>query len=281
MNWRELGRNIRTRISAWMGWLGLKGRGGTIAFLAGAISLIIMVITAVGTGLAPMRLMKEYRGLAESDSIFISRYDPVVSHPTIVPLSRERSFREALISLSELDSIQPAIDLRDSTILLTIRGVTIHRSTIEVVRTDPFLEKLPQREYTRLFALPVRVLDQRATIVKEPVVVREAPRDTIEAVMNAYKPDTMIQRPAFLQLELEHNLRIILEQNDPPRFRDRQVRFWFRFGTLARTATENLTRTLCLRSPEYSPTIVVRLPANQLRAIYRALPDQAVIVVAY
>lgn len=261
--------------------LGLKGRGGAILFLAGALVMLIMVITAVGSGLAPIKLLRDYRDLSESDSLFILRYDPSVSHPAIVPLSRERSFREALITLSEWDSIQPVIDIRDSTIQLTIHGVTIHRSKMEVVRVDPFLRRLPQREYTRLFTAPVRILDQRATIVKEPVVIREAPRDTIEAVLNAYKPDTLVQRPAFLELELEHGIRIIMEQNDPPRFRDRHVRFWFRFGILARHATGNLTRTLCLRSPGYSPRIVVRLPANQLRAIYRALPDQAVMVVAY
>ncbi len=99
--------------------------------------------------------------------------------------------------LSEKDSIQLIVNLRDSIIGLSIKGVIIHKTQINNYKVDPLLNKLPVLEYVKLFSEPLQVKSQYATIVKEPIVVRNAPKDTAEATLNAYEPDTLIQNPAF------------------------------------------------------------------------------------
>jgi hypothetical protein len=249
---------------------------------AAAYLLLILALLFLDlTGLAPLNKMRELESQVMGDTLFMEQYKPAFDHPGLQGLVRDNAYTEALLDLSETDSIQLALNLADSTVGLYIHGVNIHRARIGSYKIDGLLTGLPNMQFVKIFSKPLAVNNQNATIVKEPVVVRQAPKDTIEAALNAWQPDTLIQNPAFLQLKLDYGIGLVMEQDQNPRLKDQWVRFRFRSGIGARQFFHGLGNFFTLRKQEYVPCIVIRIPADDLRAIYRALPDKAYVVVHY
>ena len=241
-----------------------------------ALVLLLAFFTTVA--LSPLHKSREFQELVWADSVFLERFDSGYQHPELDSLFRERAYKEALLKLAESDSIQLVVNLSDSTVVLNIKGVPIHETRIREFSKDKFLEKLPLMQEIRLFSLPLPVLSQYATIVKEPVVVRHAPKDEEEAAANAWQPDTLVQKPAFVAFSTEYGIRIIFEQDRMERFRDHWKKFGFYSHLRTRKAVAAVKNFFLFSGQEYQPVLTIQLPVEDLRAIYRALPDSTLIV---
>jgi len=239
----------------------------------------LFFIFLLTVAIAPLHKMQEYENLVHSDSLFLEKYDDIYNQPDLKLLIKERSYKEALLKLSESDSIQLVINLSDSTVKLSIKGVVIHQSKVGSFDRDKIFEKMPLIQQLKLFSLPLAVHSQHATIVKEPVVVRHAPKDTLEAALNAWQPDTLIQNPAFTIFSLDYGINLILEQEDNPSFRDRWTRFNFYNSLRIRSSFRAISKFARLKKQDYHPDITIKMPVDDLRAIYRALPNQAFVVI--
>jgi hypothetical protein len=266
------------RISGWLG----RFSGIREVRLSGLFLFLALILLFVARFIfAPVALLRDYRSLAEADSVLALTYHPHLEYPEIIPVLKRKIFAEARMELAARDSFHLVVDLRDSTVSLTIHGVNISRVKASGMDQDPFLVTLPLKTYISLFSHPVEITRQHSTIVKEPIVVRHAPRDTLEAIQNAYQPDTLIQRPAFMELYLATGIRIVFEQETNPHFRDRRVRSAFLFSSSFRNLFRYLSDFFSLRGMKYSPRITVRMEADDIRAIYRALPASPHLVIAF
>ncbi|MEZ5072177.1 MAG: hypothetical protein R2751_14760 [Bacteroidales bacterium] len=243
------------------------------------VAAVLVLAFLVSLALAPAWKMKELRLLASGDPAV----GELAGHPAnpgheMDSLLRERAYKRALLQVAESDSIQLVIHLSDSTVLLQMKGVILHSTKIRTLESDRFLDRLPLEVETVLLSHPLPLKHQTATIVKEPVVERQAPKDTAEAALTAWAPDTLIQNPAFVALDTECGIRVVLEQEVNPRV----------FGpvepnVLPRRHGPSPDRTLTAglfhrKKLDYIPTVQMTLPVEDLRSIYRALPDQALVV---
>ncbi len=241
--------------------------------------IVLLFILLASIALAPMHKMHEFEGLVNTDSLYLEKYDPVFNQPEMRQLVKEKAYKEALLKLAESDSIQLVINLTDSTVNLSIKGVVIHRTKVASFDRDKLLNGMPLIQQAKLFSRPVTVQSQVATIVKEPVVVRQAPKDTLEAALNAWQPDTLIQNPAFLILSLEHGIHVIFEQAANPTLQDKWTRFAFYNRLIIRGSVQAVYRFFTFRKQDYHPAITIKMPVDDLRAIYRALPDHTLVVI--
>ena len=91
--------------------------------------------------------------------------------------------------------------------------------------------------------------------MKEPVVVRHAPKDTLEAALNAWQPDTLIQNPAFAMLSLHHGINLIFEQEDNPTFKDKWKKFGFYNRLRIRSSIQAIYNFVRLKKQDYHPDI--------------------------
>ena len=142
-------------------------------------------------------------------------------------------------------------------------------------------EVLFNREYVWLFSRPVPINSQYATVVKEPIVVRQAPKDELEASLNAYQPDTLIQNPAFLQLRLDHDINLIIEQDSNPRLHDKWVKSVFSMKIWTGKTISAVGHFLSFKKQSYLPVIHIHMPVDDVRTIYRALPENGYTVIYY
>ena len=241
--------------------------------------LILLFIFLLSLSLAPVSKKNEFRHLIEKDSLFLSGYNNIYSQPDLIEFLKEKSYKEALLKLAAKDSIQLAVNLTDSSVCLYIKGIRIHRSKISSIEQDKFLGSMPGIQVAGLFSHPIPIVSHYATIIKMPVVERQAPKDTLEAATNAWKPDTLIQRPAFLLLETENGIDLILEQEEEAGMHDDLVKFGFRNIINLRRTIVSIRNFVGFRKQDYHPRIIIQLPAKDLRAVYRALPEKAFVAI--
>ena len=237
------------------------------------IALFVFFTTLVSTAIR----INEINRLVQADSLFVQSYDSSFNDPELSSLLKERTYKQALIKLSENDSIQLIVNLQDSIVALSIKGVIIHETKVEHFDIDHFFERLPQMSYARLFSYPLSVNSQYATIVKEPIVVRNAPKDTLEAALNAYEPDTLMQKPAFLQLKAEYGIHVLFQQETNPTLNDKISCLWFRIKILGSEVLD----LIVLKKPSYNSKIIIKIPNDELRSIYRALPTNTFLVLSH
>ncbi|MFO7669687.1 MAG: hypothetical protein R6W31_08525 [Bacteroidales bacterium] len=242
-------------------------------------TLTLFFIFLINIAFAPLHKMRDFENQVNADSLFLEKYDPIYNHPEMRLLVKEKTYKEALLKLAGSDSIQLVIDLSDSTVSLSIKGVVIHQTKVRSLERDKIFSNMPLNQQVKLFSQPLLIQSQYATIVKEPIVIRQAPKDTLEAALNAWQPDTLIQNPAFLILSAEYGIHLIFEQEDNPTYRDRWKRFGFYNRLRIRSSIQSLSNSIRFRKQEYPPTITVKMPADDLRAIYRALPQSTFVVV--
>lgn len=241
-------------------------------------SFFIVFLFLMSISLSPLHKLNEFEKLVANDSLFIAKYDNIWNYSGFTEMVKEKTYIEAMLKLAENDSIQLVLNLADSTACLFIKGVKIHQSPIKQFKQDKLLEKLTNMEYAKVFSQPLNIKSQVATIVKEPIVVRQAPKDAIEAALNAGVPDTLIQNPAFFLLRIEHGIDLIFEQESSPAFHDKWIKFMFYKDLWANKTLKALTCFFTFKKQECHPTITIKTPASDLRAIYRALPQNAYVI---
>lgn len=232
----------------------------------------------VSIAIAPYNKFNEFNRNVSSDTSFTEGFDSIYYQREISFLVNEKAYKEALLKLSESDSIQLIINLSDSMVYLSIKGVIIHQTKVNEYKKDKLLNKLSLIQEVKLFSEPLSVKKEYATIVKEPIVIRHAPKDTLEASLNAWKPDTLIQNPAFVSLCLDYGIQIIFEQDDNKNFYDKWKSFMFYNQLRIWKVKKSITNFFCLKKQQYTPTIIVKMPVDDLRAIYRAMPNRSLVV---
>lgn len=233
----------------------------------------------ISLAIAPLHKKTSLEQLVNDDSVYVKGFDSIMNHQDITPFLKEKVYKEALLRLSENDSIQLVINLQDSTVCLFIKGVKIHSSKALRIKRDALLDKVSNLQYAWLFNEPIALQTQYATIVKEPIVERQAPKDTIEAAANAYQPDTLVQKPAFLLMELDYGIRVILEQDRRANFEDKWEHFKFYSHIINKDVQSGLHSFVNLQKHDFYPTVTLEIPMDELRAIYRALPNQSWVVI--
>ena len=236
---------------------------------------LVVLLYLIGLALSPMNKMTELNKLVEEGVGSGGLEDSLYNLPELTPLVKERSYLISLLELSRSDSIQMSIDCSDSTVCLYIKGLKIHQSKFNIVKEDRFFARLTNTQINRVFSQPLLIRKQTATIVKEPVVERLAPKDTAEAALTAWKPDTLMQNPAFLWLELDYGLDLILEQERNITFHDQMIRTTFYGSVWAERFKQSLSQFLHFKKQDYHPTLKIAIPVDDLRSIYRALPNQS------
>ncbi|PLX00389.1 MAG: hypothetical protein C0591_01370 [Marinilabiliales bacterium] len=253
---------------------------GTLNITAGILFVIVFIFLFC-IGLSPLHKRNELANLTKADSIFMSAYNNLYDDPLLAPLSRQLAYKKALLHMAENDSINLIVNLSDSNIHLTINGVIIHTTRLQSFDIDPLLLNLPNNIYHKIFSHPLYIVEEYATIVKEPIVVRQAPKNPEEAAINAYQPDTLIQNPAFLRMQLDYDIHLVFEQDVNSGWNDQKTQVAFRMKYRISHFFERLKAFFSLKKQNYYPTIRIKMPVNDLREIYRALPTHARVVIYY
>jgi hypothetical protein len=200
------------------------------------------------------------------------------SDSSFVSINREKSFYQARVLMAESDSICLALNLSDSTAILEITGVMVHKAKITGISMSKVFRKADEYSVSAMLATPLTVSKDYATIRKEPVMLKMAPKDTSE-----YKPDilpdTTNSEAVNCMLEMDNGIRLYLYQDLGNEEGGAVNLFLFDLNDRLRNIGDNLKSILRLKVPEYHPAIRIKLAKADARIIYRALPKNGQIAV--
>jgi hypothetical protein len=197
--------------------------------------------------------------------------------PTVTGLLYKKAFLESQLALLDNDSLNMVIDLKDSVVSLMIEGVIVYTTPIKKYSISKFFKALSKDAYIQVFSKPLFVDGYDATIVKEPITIKQAPKDTLEAENFFEMPDTLVNAFATIRMHLNRGFLLNLCQNEKSStYKDQHDRFFF-LRLHFRKIKNDLSRMLHFRLPAYEPEISITLPKSDLVTLFRALPDSIII----
>ncbi len=257
-----------------------KRHFGKISFIVLISILSVFIIYfSIMSMLAPGRKMEEIKkefGVKVNDKNGVDRQ--VVNDSSYLKFLKEKAFLQSMILMAESDSIYLTINMEDSTANIEISGVIVHKSKMRSFKSSKILRTDNDNAILSMLSTPFTILHAYATIKKDPVMIKMAPKDTSE-----YKPDVMpdtsITEPVNYILEMDRGIRIYVYQEENMKFRDRINQLSFDLQDRLRDTWSALKRVAVFKIPEYHPSIKIRLPRTDAKIIYRAIPKNGQIAV--
>jgi hypothetical protein len=199
------------------------------------------------------------------------------SDSAFVELNRSKAFVEARITMAETDSICLALNLSDSTAILEINGVAVHKAKLSYISISKVLIKADEYAVSKMLSAPFTISKDFSTIRKEPVMIKIAPKDTSE-----YKPDILpdtarIEAVNYM-MEMENGIRLyVYQQNDEEGGGLRK--YFFDVNDRFKNIAAIFKKILVFKEPEYHPSIRIKMDRSDARIIYRALPRKGQIAI--
>lgn len=247
-----------------------SGRKIMLLILLSICTLFVVYYTVMST-LAPGKKMDELRKEFVPDQASKKAGDSkFFSDSTYLRLMKEKAFLQSRVVMAGTDSIYLAINLADSSMNLEISGTVVHRAKIGSYKASRILTRNAS-VISAMLATPLTISSDLASIKKEPVMIKMAPKDTTE-----YKPDIMpdtsITEPVNYILEMTNGIRIfVYEQENTGRSAGKN-QFRFDLNDRIRQTWDALKRVASFKVPEYHPYIKIKLPRADAKIIYRAIP---------
>ena len=250
----------------------------TLIVLISIISFFIIYYSIMSM-MSPGRKLEEIKNeFGAKNAVKNTSEQLLLADTAYLRLLKEKTFLQSRIVMAETDSIYVTIDIPDSTVNVEISGVVVYRAKMKSVKTSKILTTDHEAAIMSMMATPFSISHAFATIKKEPVMIKMAPKDTSE-----YKPDIMpdtsITEPVNYILEMKEGIRIYIYQAENTKFADRISQFRFDLNDRLRDTWSALKRVFVLKVPEYHPFIKIYLLRNDAKIIYRAVPRNGQIAV--
>jgi hypothetical protein len=194
---------------------------------------------------------------------------------------REIAIKKHRLALAGKDSIYLRLQLADSTLHLEIKGIPAYSGKMLDLELGAPFESITPQLRAEWAAAPFVMQRRNATIEVFPVVYKEAPKDTAEANALPSEPMAPEKTAVFFDLQFDRGLRLLVEQDEEPEPGDRRiVNAYMRREQRAQSASFlRAARRIKPFLPEM--TVKFRLPAEEARALYRALPEQTHLLLQY
>jgi len=235
--------------------------------------IVWMVVYTVAYTFAVRKQVRNMRSPAENDTLSYSKEEWM--------LIREKAFLQARIILSESDSIGLTLNLRDSLVQLETKGVVLRQVRFDKAEVSPFFSSFRPGSYSAVFSKPFGITEIEGTIVKEPIIVKKAPRDSVEASQHVTQVDTTQSEFVEWHLQLDSSLVISFVQSDKDKGGIDWPTLKYRFRRHAKTLAETNRNLISFRKPTYFPEITLFIPRKEAKSFYRALPQNGRVVITF
>jgi hypothetical protein len=250
-----------------------------ILLVFSGILLSILICYFVLSIIASNRMLEVYNTQLQQVEINSRLHYSDTLSQSVAGLVGKKTFLESQLSMLDNDSVSLLVDLKDSVIALVLEGVTIHTAVIIHHNYSRFFDALSNDAYARTFSRPFIVENYRSSIVKEPITIKEAPKDTLEAASFFEMPDTVVNEFVAVNMWLNQGFLLTLRQVEKlPESASNNNRFFFLALRLQKVRTD-LRRLLHFRLPGYEPEINISLQKDELVTLFRALPGSTMVTI--
>ena len=198
--------------------------------------------------------------------------------PGVYKLRKESAFWQSRLAMAKSDSICVTIDLVDSLVFLEMQGVVVHSAPIKRYYRSELFEALKPEAILNIMGQPAVVVSHEASFSKEPIKLKKAPKDTIEAnaavVQEALDKQQAVEqeeKPLFYNLSLNNGLQITFSQEHGEGWKAIPFLLKQRIEKIEKNSLQ-LTK---FKLPEYTPGIMIEMTREDAASIFRGLPENA------
>jgi hypothetical protein len=248
----------------------------TLAIFTVAFFVYFTVMSSLGRAKTVLELRETYSYKPGPKEEF----DPaILNDSAYLSLLKEKAFLQSMNLMAATDSIYLAINLSDSTTSIGISGVNVHSAEISWFRTSSMINIGDRSVILNMLSQPLAIDSAVATIRREPLMEKIAPRDTSEYTAEVIIPDTTEVEQVHILLRMTNGTRIIISQDESAGRAEFISRFMFDLKIRLTDFGAALKRVAGFKVPEYHPFIRIKVPRDDARIIYRALPVKGQIAV--
>ena len=246
---------------------------GSIKLLIFACLMVIFLIYyAIMLMSAPGRKLAEIKAKYGIQKVQGNNQDErLYTDSAYLSLLKEKAFLQSRISMAETDSIYMTLDIPDSTVNLEISGVTVHSAKIKEIKVSKILSSGNSYIISSMLSSPLNIKSDFATIKKEPLMIKMAPKDTSEFKPDII-PDTTDFEPVNYILEMDNGTRVFVYQDKDTITTHKNRLFYFDLNDKLKSTWSSLKSVTRFKVPEYHPFIKIKLPKADAKIFYRAIP---------
>jgi len=195
-------------------------------------------------------------------------------------LAAANSFLNAQLEMAATDSISLIVDLKDSTIYLVAKGVTLYSAGISEIYSARVLQKSDPFQLATWVSVPFEIVSLSGSVPQVPLVLKNAPKDTAEAarmsgMINNEKDNSFVA----WDCQLDRGLRIFITQEKNKEVQSRHQ--YRKYRSESRRTVRRKILNSCLKTGncEYIPDIHLKISGEDALVLYRALPQNAQVTV--
>jgi len=247
-------------------------------YLFRALIIILIALIAFVVYYSIMEMRSSSKKMAEiSDEYGFVKYEKlklpenITTDSTFLSLFREQAYLQSRVAMAETDSVYLTINLTDSVINIEISGVVVHSTYIDEIEASKLLTNGDEFIITSLLSAPLTIVSDTSSIVKIPIVMKIAPKDTSEFIPDAI-PDTAFYEPVNYIFETDRGINIIVYQSEEINQGDNKERFMFDLRHRLINTKAVMKDILAFKVPEYQLFIKIKIPSADAKIIYRAIP---------
>jgi len=133
----------------------------------------------------------------------------------IIALENERAYEQMRLDLAGKDSVYFILNIPDSAIILEIKGVPVRVNKILQMEVSNRFSLISHENLLPWISQPFTLERDYSTIPKSPIVIKQAPKDTIEAAKTSTKPLPPDSTAVFYTLYFDRNFELEIEQINP------------------------------------------------------------------
>lgn len=189
---------------------------------------------------------------------------------------------KTLLQLARGDSIYLVLDLRDSTLNLALKGVKLRRCRLSRLQISQSISVLKEKGLLAYWAgEPFTLQSEWASMEKNPLQIKEAPKDTLEALKYLAEPVPPPVQDVHVSLRFDRHLIIHINQVQPTSWHNVDKRLSYELDWLFISLSEKIQQ-LKSRS-RGKPALWIHLDMNRddALAVYRAIPDHARLAIIF
>ena len=206
--------------------------------------------------------------------------DPIKElNQKMIDLDIQKNFWNNKIKLADQEQYNLFINLSDSLISLEMNGITAHRAQIlNFTLSDSIRSQRQSQDIIRLLSEPLEILDQWASIPKEPIRVKDITGYKWNPDSLSFVPDQIDTEFVFIVFKCSKNISIMISQRaiigNMPLYIISDPLTRFEFIMKNQDKMEELPFAQLLQNN----WIGIEIPRSDAIALFRALMDKSLLV---
>lgn len=189
-------------------------------------------------------------------------------------LKRNETILRSLYSLSAEDSTYLLLDPGNKTATIEMKGVPLHDTPLKDVWVSNSIRMAPSETITKWISQPFVLKNVVSTIERVQFLVKNAPKDTIEANKAEAIPAPRKTEDVYIVMNFDRNLQLVIQQSELSEGADKARIDSMKTNIFKKESGKSIKALTSLKRDAVTPKIIISLPKTDAITLYRALPQR-------